>query len=94
MRVKNPQEYSFLHFEVATDNKHKYNAILLHKKTGRTKKIPFGAIGYEQYFDKIGHYKKLNHNDKERRRLYRIRHKGEDQYKFSSGWFSWKYLWT
>lgn len=35
----------------------------------------FGAIGYEQYFDKLGYYSKYNHNDKERRRLYHLRHK-------------------
>jgi len=94
MRITNPEDYTFLRFEIATDGIHKYNGILLNKKTNQEKKIPFGALGYEQYFDKIGHYKEYNHNDVNRRRLYRLRHKGEDKFKFSSGWFSMKFLWT
>ena len=96
--LKNPNEYRLVRFQVCDDKKHKYNAILENKKTKVLKKIPFGGIKsngtpYEHYHDKIGHYRKYDHNDKHRRQLYRIRHKGEDQMKFSSGWFSWRYLW-
>jgi len=38
------------------------------------KSIHFGSIGYEQYKDKIGFYKDLDHLDKKRRQNYRIRH--------------------
>jgi len=93
MRIKNPEDYILLYFEVATDNKHKYNAVMKNVKDGRIKKIPFGAIGYEQYYDKIGYYKEYNHKNKERRRLYRLRHKGEEENKFSSGYFAIKCLW-
>jgi hypothetical protein len=96
--IKNPHEYKLVRFDVSTDNKHKYNAILEHKKTGKLRKVPFGAIKadgtpYQHYHDKIGKYKKYDHLDKERRKRYLIRHKGEDLNKFSSGWFSIRYLW-
>ncbi len=53
--------------------------------------LSFGDKRYAQYFDKLGHYSHLNHNDKERRRLYYARH-GEAK-KYSAKWFSHKYLW-
>lgn len=96
--LQNPQEYRLVQFQVSHDKKHKYNAILEHKKTKRTKKIPFGGIKtdgtpYQHYHDKIGHYRQYDHNDKQRRQRYRVRHKGEDTKKFSSGYFSWRFLW-
>lgn len=56
------------------------------------KKVYFGDKRYEQYFDKLGHYSKLNHLDKERRRLYYSRH-GKKAKKYSPKWFSHNYLW-
>lgn len=59
----------------------------------------FGAIHpdgqpYEQYFDKIGFYEDYDHNDKERRRLYRLRHAKDDiSDKTSPAYFSWFFLW-
>lgn len=96
--IENPQEYKLVGFEVNKDKKHKYNALLQHKKTGKIRKVPFGGIKkdgtpYQHYQDKIGHFQKYDHKDKERRALYRIRHKGQDQKKFSSGYFSMRYLW-
>jgi hypothetical protein len=69
---------------------------LLNKESGKERKVPFGAIGYEQYKDSTGLnlYSKLNHLDKDRRKRYRERHKGEEKNKFSSGYWSYKYLWT
>lgn len=97
--ISNPEEYKLIQFEVSTDGKHKYNAILEHKKTGKQRKVPFGGIKadgtpYQHYHDKIGNFRKYDHNDKERRQRYRIRHKGQDQLKFSSGYFSMRFLWT
>lgn len=43
-----------------------------------------GATGYSDY---------ATSKDKERRRLYRIRHKGEDKVIGSNGYFAWKLLW-
>lgn len=59
----------------------------------------FGAIHplgqpYEQYFDKISFYKDYNHENKERRKLYRLRHKNDKlSDKTSAGFFSWFFLW-
>jgi len=52
----------------------------------------FGARSYEQYFDRIGAYNNLNHNDENRRRLYYARH-GKEAKKNSAKYFSHKYLW-
>jgi len=43
-----------------------------------------GAIGYSDY---------ATTGDKERRRLYRIRHKGEDKRVGSNGYYAWFLLW-
>ena len=51
----------------------------------------FGAIGYQQYKDKIGYYKKGNHLDKTRRASYYARH--GDARLHSAKWFSHRYLW-
>lgn len=96
--LQNPQDYRLERFEVSTDGKHKYIAILTHKKTGKQRGVPFGGIKtdgtpYQHYHDKIGAYRQYDHKDKERRRRYRIRHKGQDQKKFSSGYFSMRFLW-
>lgn len=52
----------------------------------------FGARTYQHYFDKIGAFSHLNHLDKNRRRLYRLRH-GTNPKKLSAGWFALNYLW-
>ena len=95
MLLENPDQYKFLRFEKSHLKNKKYNAVLLNKETGRERKVPFGAIGYEQYKDSTGLnlYSKLDHLDKDRRKRYRERHKGEEKNKFSSGYFSYKYLW-
>lgn len=65
--------------------------------------IHFGDTRYEHYKDTtpLKLYSHLDHNDKERRRLYRARHqkitnlKGEPAYKSkkSAAYWSWNYLW-
>lgn len=94
MKVKNPENYKFKKFEKSKTSGKKYDAVLENKKTGQTKRVPFGAKGYEQYKDKaLGLYSKDNHNDTKRRSSYRKRHAGEVNAKYSSGYFAWKYLW-
>lgn len=67
----------------------KYRVIF---KDGR-KDIYFGDSRYPQFRDvALGLYKHLNHNDKKRRDLYYARH-GRYAEKWSSKWFSHKYLW-
>lgn len=66
-------------------------------KNGK-KLASFGAIGYEQYHDKIGYYRSKNHGNRERRNRYEFRHKKDTKtpgYKnrTSAGYFSMKYLW-
>ena len=56
--------------------------------------IHFGAKGYQQYKDKLGHYKHLDHLDKKRRERYYARH--GDRYttnKESAKYWSHKILW-
>lgn len=83
-----------LRFEKSHTKGKKYDAIVL-TDTGKEKRVPFGAIGYQQYKDKaLGLYSKLDHLDKKRRDNYRNRHRGENLKKFSPGYFAWKYLWS
>lgn len=92
--VDNPTSYKFVRFQRSTNPDKKYDAILKNKKTGQTKKIPFGAKGYEHYKDKaLGLYSSKDHLDPKRRASYRKRHQGEELKKYSSGYFAWKYLW-
>lgn len=75
---------------------YKYTAIL-----SNGKKVSFGHQKYQQYHDKIGYYKHLDHNDKKRRDSYRARHtkiKLKDgsfavNRPYSPAWFSLHYLW-
>lgn len=95
MIVKNPEQYTLIGFNKSKTKNKKYDGILQNKSTGRIKKVPFGDIRYQHYFDAVPLklYSHLNHNDPNRRRLYRLRHKGEEKKKFSSGYFSFRYLW-
>lgn len=94
MIIKNPQDYKFIKFEKSKQKNKKYNAILYNYKTKRFKRVPFGDIRYEQFRDKtgLGLYSHLNHLDEKRKKKYYNRH-GKKATKFSSKWFSHKYLW-
>ena len=71
-----------------SDRKHKkYYTIV------EGKKVHFGDTRYEHYYDKLGYYKYLNHNDKERRRLYKIRHEKDRHIKNTAGYFADRILW-
>jgi len=95
MIVENPNEYILQSFQLSETKDKKYDALLKNRENGKIKRVPFGSKGYNQYQDKtgLGHYSNMDTFDKERRRLYRLRHKGEDKNKFSSGYFALKYLW-
>lgn len=95
MIVEEPNKYKLIKFMRSRTRGKKYDAILLNKRTRKVKRIPFGALGYEQYKDStgVGLYSNINHLNTKRRRNYRIRHAGENKRKYSSGYFSWKYLW-
>ena len=69
MRIQYPRNYIFLHFEPSSSKHKKYDAILMNRKTLRTKKVPFGDKRYQQYKDStpLKLYKDLDHGDPERR---------------------------
>ncbi len=56
--------------------------------------LSFGDTRYEQYHDQFGIYSHLDHHDKERRRLYRDRHKNTNinNPNYPAFW-SYHYLW-
>ncbi len=62
------------------------------KKDGKTRLIHFGDSRYEQFKDKIGEYKNLDHGDKKRRDKYYARH-GKTDDKNSAKYWSHKILW-
>jgi hypothetical protein len=93
MIIDNPNSYEFVMFEKGRYPK-KYNAVLRNKETGRMKRVPFGQLPYQQFYDSTGLnlYTHLNHGDKARRRLYYDRH-GMSAPLFSSKYFSHRFLW-
>jgi hypothetical protein len=56
------------------------------------KKVYFGDSSYEHYFDKMGYYKNLNHNDNKRRTNYYSRH-GKQAKEGTAKWFAHNILW-
>lgn len=94
MILLNPNDYDLRYFITSNYKNKKYDAILENKYDGTIKKIPFGDARHQQYHDRLGFYKHLDHYDKKRRDLYRRRHSKDIGNKYSSGWFSWYYLWT
>ena len=89
-------EYKFIKF-VKSEAKHKkYTAIIKNKKNDKEIKINFGDTRYEHYEDKtpLKLNSNLDHDDKERRKKFRARHKGfiKKGY-YSPAYFSYKYLW-
>ena len=90
------KEYKLLGYEKSHLPKKMYNALLENKTNKKIVKVPFGASDYENYRDTTGLnlYPHLIHNDKERRRLYRLRHQKDIKPGFySPGWFSYYILW-
>lgn len=61
----------------------------------KVKTVQFGDRRYEQYKDStpLKLYTNLNHNDKDRRRRYKIRHEKDRHVKYTAGWFADRYLW-
>lgn len=89
-----PDDYQFMGFEISQTTGKKYDGMIKNKKTGKVKRVPFGDLRYEHFKDRaLGLFSHLDHNDPERRRLYKKRHAGENEKKYSSGYFAWKYLW-
>jgi hypothetical protein len=91
------KDYDLFGFEKATRHHKKYNAILIHKMTGDTVKIPFGDNRYMHFRDLTGlnEYPELSHHDELRRIRYMGRHSRDikDGY-YSPGYFSLYFLWN
>jgi hypothetical protein len=86
--------YKHTGFEKGKGNK-KYQAVLEHKLDKSKVRVPFGHRKFEQFYDKIGSFRWLNHNDPERRRLYHLRHKErpDDKTHWTPNFFSRNFLW-
>ena len=98
MSYKPKKNYKLLGIYISDKPDKKYFALLQDKKTLKRSKMYFGGIKtngepYEQYEDKIGYYSKYNHYDKNRRMLYRKRHKKDINKAYSPSWFSLNFLW-
>ena len=95
MRISSPENYKFIRFEKSSTAHKKYDALLLNKQTGKTVRVSFGDNRYQQYKDRtgLGLYSHMDHHDAQRRKNYLTRHGGDKDYKYSSGWFSARYLW-
>lgn len=84
-----------------TNSRYKYFVYVKSDNKRGYKKIGFGFKGMEQFKDKGGYYKNLDHNDSERRKRYLARAKGiKDKNgnltykdKNTSNYWSVNYLW-
>lgn len=98
-RDKSGKPILYKPFVNKTKSKNKYWVYV--KKDDRVKKIGFGMKGMQQFKDKLGYYKSLDHNDKERRKRYLARAKGIKNKKGELTWndknsanyYSIRYLW-
>jgi len=90
------KDYKFKGFEKSDRANKKYNAILINKKTKKETRVAFGDSNYSQFKDStgLGLYSSKDTLDKEKKKLYRIRHAKDlkDGY-YSAGYFAWHYLW-
>jgi len=90
------KDYKLLGYRRSKTKNKKYDAILENNNTGKLKYVPFGDKRYENYHDLTGLdlYPKLLHGDKNRRRLYRARHKKDLKTGYySPGFFSYYITW-
>lgn len=83
-------------YEKSNRKNKKYNALLLKHGSNKLIRVPFGDNRYENFHDLTGlnAYPHLIHGDKNRRSLYRKRHKRFVKTGFySPGWFAYNILW-
>ena len=82
-------------YEIRKSDKPEKKLMAIYTENGKKKKLYFGSSSHEHFYDKTELLdKKLNHMDKDRRRLYRARHKPITQFdKPSPSLLSWSLLW-
>lgn len=98
MNIYPKSEWSFLRFEISTQAKSKYDAIIRNDESGKIKRIPFGSRIplMEQYKDRaLGVYSYMDHLDEKRKQNFqnRFRRNFDPNY-YSPTYFSMLYLWT
>ncbi len=72
--------------------KNKKYSVYVKGKNDKPKLIHFGDSRYEQFKDKLGHYKTKDHGDAKRKKAYYDRH-GQTNDKNSAKYWSHKILW-
>lgn len=73
----------------------KYRAHIRNKHDATERYIYFGDNRYDQYFDKVGHYKNKDHYDDDRLRKFINRFKSKyDPEILNPTWFSVNILWS
>lgn len=87
--VDKPQLYK--PFKSKVKNK-KYSVYVKSDNKKGYKIVSFGDARYSQFFDRLGSYSHLDHNDPKRKKAYYARH-GREAKKDSPKYFSHKYLW-
>lgn len=70
----------------------KYSVYVKSDNKNGMKLIHFGDNRYEQFKDKLGHYKRLDHHDPKRKKAYYARH-GKAIGKDNAKYWSHKILW-
>ena len=98
IKSKNKKGVRWLHngidFTIKKSDRPDKKLVALYTEGNRVKKIYFGQTGFEHYFDKTGLLDpKLNHEDKERRRLFRARFNHQYDGKPNPLTMSWNLLW-
>lgn len=73
----------------------KYFALVPSVKSDKFIKVYFGGDPkkYQHYYDKMGYYSNLNHNDEKRRANYHKRHGTENALKGTANYFAANILW-
>ncbi len=72
--------------------KNKKYSVYVKSDKGNKKLIHFGDKRYEQFKDKLGHYKSKDHGDPKRKKAYYDRH-GAESNKNTAKYWSHKILW-
>lgn len=89
---RNIKGYDVYFFPSAMKNK-KYRAFVKSPWGPSGKSYNFGDTRYQHYFDQLGLYSHLNHNDKTRRESYRKRHANTATKFPSPSYFAYNFLW-
>lgn len=88
--IKGNNKYIFKFF--ISQRRYKKYRVDIYLNNKFVKSVHFGDRRYEHFYDSIGLYPDLNHNDMGRLQLYYKRHR-KNYPEFSADWFSKRYLW-